>query len=236
MRPVCLEVCPGQGGSTRGLMDAGWDVIAVDNNAGHLARNPARWKVPGDAFDAIEAFAAEVDLIWAGFPCQDYCAGTRSMRAHGVETGHERLIGVGREALMASGRPWVMENVEGARSELRHPVMLCGSMFSLGAVDDDGTPLVVERHRLFESSEFLLAPFHFKHPRTRPVQVAGVYGGARSDKVAAREVRKGGYTPAGERVQCELLGGVDWMTATGRRLAIPPAYSAFLGAQLLAVA
>jgi hypothetical protein len=105
-KPICLEVCSGEGGSTRGLMNAGWDVIAVDNSRARLKRNPARWRVLGDAFDAIAAVGADVDLIWAGWPCQDYSAGTRAARAHGIDTGHKRLIAAGREAMAATGTPW----------------------------------------------------------------------------------------------------------------------------------
>lgn len=227
-RPVCLEVCAGEGGSTRGLMDAGWDVLAVDSDPNRLGRNPARWKVCGDAFDALNAFADRVDLVWAGWPCQDYSSGTRAMRSQGRDTGHERLIGVGREAMVATGLPWVIENVEGARSELRSPVLLCGSMFGLSALDDDGTPLVMRRHRLFESSQFLMAPEHMRHPVG--VQVAGSYGGARRDPIEARLVRHGGYVPSAG-VQARLLG-VDWMTQKGMMLCIPPAYSSFIGGQL----
>ena len=228
-RPICLEVCAGEGGSTRGLMDAGWDVIAVDDNPNRLKRNPARWTVLGDAFDAIAAMGADVDLMWAGWPCQDYSAGTRAARAHGINTGHRRLIAAGREAMQATGRPWVIENVEGARSELRSPIMLCGHMFGLSAIDDDGTPLVMERHRLFESSEFLLVPPHPKHPVG--VQVGGSYGGARRDKAEARNVRHGGYVPSAA-VQGRLLG-VDWMSQQGQYLSIPPAYSTYIGEQLI---
>jgi len=228
-KPICLEVCSGEGGSTRGLMNAGWDVIAVDNSRARLKRNPARWRVLGDAFDAIAAMGADVDLIWAGWPCQDYSAGTRAARAHGIATGHKRLIAAGREAMAATGTPWVIENVEGARSELRDPIMLCGYMFDLEALDDDGTLLFMERHRLFESSEPLVAHPHEKHPRG--VQVAGSYGGARRDKNEARHVRHGGYVPSAA-VQAQLLE-VNWMSQQGQYLAIPPAYSEFLGAQLL---
>ena len=229
-RPICLEPCAGEGGSTKGLMDAGFDVIAVDDNPNRLKRNPARWTVLGDAFDAIAAIGADVDLIWAGWPCQDYCAGTRAMRAQGRDTGHKRLIAAGREAMQATGTPWVIENVEGARSELRSPAMLCGRMFGLSAIDDDGTPLVMDRHRLFESSELLMVPPHLKHPAG--VQVAGAYGGARRDKDEARNVRHGGYVPSAA-VQAKLLG-IDWMSQQGLYLSIPPVYSEFLGAQLLA--
>lgn len=229
-RPVILEVCSGEGGSTRGLMDAGWDVIAVDDNPNRLKRNPARWKFCGDAFDALETMTVGVDATWAGWPCQDYCAGTRALRAAGGQSRHKRLIATGREAQQATGKPYVIENVEGARSELIAPVLLCGRQFGLTATDDDGTPLVMDRHRLFESSVFLMAPSHPSHDTT--VQVAGSYGGARRDKDEARRIRKGGYVPSA-KVQAQLLG-IDWMSETGMQLSIPPAYSQFIGEQLLA--
>ena len=211
-------------------MDAGFDVIAVDDNPNRLKRNPARWTVLGDAFDAIAAMGSEVDMLWAGWPCQGYSAGTRALRAGGGVSKHKRLIAAGREAMQATGIPWVIENVAGARSELRGPIMLCGSMFGLSATDDDGTPLVMERHRLFESNVFLIPPAHPRHPAG--VQVAGAYGGARRDKDEARNVRHGGYVPSAA-VQAKLLG-VDWMSEQGQYLCIPPVYARYIGAQLLA--
>jgi len=211
-------------------MDAGFDVIAVDDNPNRLKRNPARWTVLGDAFDAILRLGADADLLWAGWPCQDYSAGTRAIRASGGITGHKRLIAAGREAMQRTQTPWVIENVEGARSELRHPLMLCGRMFDLEATDDDGTPLVMDRHRLFESSVPLFHPFHKRHDPA--VQVAGSYGGARRDKDEARNVRHGGYVPSAA-VQAKLLG-VDWMTQQGQYLCIPPVYARYIGTQLLA--
>ena len=124
----------------------------------------------------------------------------------------------------------MIENVEDARSELESPVLLCGRMFGLGTVDEDGTPLVLDRHRLFESNLMLLAPPHAKHDRT--VQVAGAYGGARRDKHEARLVRKGGYVPKSLDVLRALLG-TEWMTEQGCFLSIPPAYTSFIGEQLM---
>src|SRR5205085_354746 len=101
-----LEPCAGEGGSTRGLMDAGWDVIAVDDDKNRLARNPARWKIHGDALDVLADLADYGHLIveqavilrpvatWAGWPCQDYSRGTAAIRAQGRETGYKRLIAV----------------------------------------------------------------------------------------------------------------------------------------------
>lgn len=100
--------------------------------------------------------------------------------------------------------------------------MLCGSMFGLTAVDDDGTQLHLQRHRMFETNWGLRQPAH-SHPKN--VQWAGAYGGARRDKVEARTVRKGGYVPPNLAVIRNLLG-TPWIK-TERYLfeAIPPAYT-----------
>lgn len=228
---TCLELCSGQGGSTAGIMRAGYTVTAVDTNANHLRRNPADHKIHGDAFEVLAEIGSHFDLVWAGWPCQDYSAGTRAARAHGIPTGHQRLISAGRTAMQANGKPWVIENVEGARSELNGPVTLCGTMFDLHATDDDGTPLIMLRHRLFESSHLLLAPEHRPHPKN--VQFAGSYGGARRNAHDARHERHGGYVPA-KHVQAAMLGiDSNWMTEQGQYLSIPPAYAELIASQLL---
>jgi len=229
-KPLILEVCAGEGGSTAGLLQAGWEVIANDNSRARLKRNPARLKVLGDAFDVLAAVGPHVAATWAGWPCQGYSAGTRSMRAQG-RSQHDRLIAAGRAAQAALGIPYVIESVDGARRELVDPILLCGRSFSLTAIDDDDTLLHLDRHRLIESSVPLRAPTHRKHDKA--VQVGGVYGGARKDKDEARHVRHGGYVPPDAGVQSDLLGGVEWMSTTGRYLCIPPVYAYFVGRQLL---
>lgn len=106
-------------------------------------------------------------------------------------------------------------------------------MFGLRTFDNDGTLLHLQRHRVFESNVPLTAPGPCVHPRG--AQWAGVYGGARKDKVEARTVRKGGYVPPDASVQSALLGGVPWMTGKGRRECIPPVYAQRVGTQLRAV-
>ena len=66
---------------------------------------------------------------------------------------HPKLIEEVRDMLTAWGGPWIIENVEGAKNELRNPVMLCGSMFGL---ESNGFHL--RRHRYFESNVPLTAP------------------------------------------------------------------------------
>ena len=155
------------------------------------------------------------------------------------------MIAATRELLALTGRPWVIENVELARSQMVRPVMLCGRMFGLEAEDADGLPLVLDRHRLFEANFLLDVPPHPKHDDR---QVAGVYGGSRRAKVpkgtpfdvaapldrhAARHERKGGYVPRSKAVQQRLLG-IDWMSVKGMQESIPPVYAQFVGMQLMA--
>jgi DNA (cytosine-5)-methyltransferase 1 len=185
----------------------------------------------------------DFDSIGASPPCQHASAGTRAQD----RSKYPRLIEPTRDLLVRIaaeyGIPYVIENVKGA--DLIDPIMLCGRMLGLGAIDEDGVYLVLDRHRLFESNLPLVAP---PHPEHTDVPVGGVYGGGRRakrregeslaevaprDRYEAKYVRKGGYTPRSRRVQQELLG-VDWMTVKGMQQCIPPAYTAYLGRQILA--
>lgn len=222
-----LDLFCGEGGAASGYHRAGFDVYGVDTSKARLERYPFP-STRGDALEYLVTYGHEFDVIHASPPCTGYSRGTVAI--HDRIDRYDRLIGATREALRMSDKPYVIENVEDARPELHNPVMLCGRMFGLGATDTDGTPLVLDRHRLFESNVMLLVPQHPKHDRS--VQVGGVYSGARRDKVEAREVRKGGYVPADLGVLRSLIGA-PWMSEQGWFLSIPPAYTEFLGRQLL---
>lgn len=210
-----------EGGAAAGYARAGFEVFGVDLDPKFAKRYPFEF-AQADALEFVAEHGHEFDAIHASPPCQAYSV---TKNSHGKE--HPMLIEQTREALIATGRPYVIENVVGA--PLLDPVMLCGRMFGLSAIDDDGTPLVMDRHRLFESNIDLVAPEHGVHDKA--LQVAGSYGGARRDKVEARHVRKGGYVPSA-KVQQELLG-IDWMTQHGMYQSIPPVYTEFIGRQLI---
>ena len=63
-----------------------------------------------------------------------------------------------REALESTGRPYVLENVADAAWDMRDPVTLCGCMFDLSTIDDDGVRIHLKRPRLFETNWPLTAP------------------------------------------------------------------------------
>jgi len=227
--PRMLDLFCGEGGAGMGYSRAGFDVVGVDNHSGRLERYPFR-SVNADALVFLAEHGHRFDMIHASPPCQGYSRGTAALPDR--LDRYDRLIAATRDLLEQTGRPWILENVEDAKPELHNPTLLCGRMFGLEAIDDDGTPLVLDRHRLFETSAdlALLVPPHMPHDRR--LQVAGVYGGARRDKVEARKIRKGGYVPPSLDVLRTLIGA-PWMSETGCFLSIPPAFTEHIGAQIL---
>ena len=168
LRALDLFCCAG--GVTKGLQQAGFHVTGVD-----ISRQP---NYCGDDFvlgDALE-FLRSADLsqfayITASPPCQAYSV----LRHAPGEHRDADLIGPTREALIRTGLPYVIENVEGARDRLINPIILCGSMFGLKT--PDGAELY--RHRLFEASFPLVAP-SCRH--RRGATVIGIYGGHFRDR------------------------------------------------------
>lgn len=200
-------------------------ITGVDTSPARLARYPFHG-VEADALDYTYTHGHRFGLLLGSPTCTGYSRGTAAIPDR-LER-YDRLIGTWRVLAEATGRPYVLENVADAAPELRAPILLCGRMFNLGTADVDGTPLVVDRHRLFESNLPLMQPEHLPHDRT--LQVAGSYAGARRDKAEARHVRRGGYVPSAD-VQRAMLG-VDWMSERGCQLSIPPVYTEWLAIQL----
>lgn len=192
-----------QGGASMGYYLAGFRVVGVD--AAPQPHYPFEF-VQGDAVQFILDHGAEFDLIGGSPPCQRY---TRAQRI--MQNDHPDLIGPTREAALAVGRPYIIENVEGAAAHLDNPVTLCGAMFGLRTY----------RHRLFESSLPLATKLHPRH--TAPVTKMG------------RPVRDGEFMHVvgnftGVALAREVMG-MPWATREGLREAIPPAYTRFLGEQ-----
>lgn len=216
-----LDLCCCEGGCSVGYARAGFEVVGVD------IEPQRRYPFEFHQADAMTFPLDGFDVVHASPPCQTY-----SVTRHTHSKEHPDLVGPMRERLVASGLPFVMENVPGA--PLLNYVELCGASFGCETTDDDGTPLVLKRHRLFESNVFFVAPpvCQCATYRRRGYSVGGVYGGGSSDRNHAREVRRGGYTPSKER-RAELIGA-DWMTMHGLSQAIPPAYTEWIGRQLMA--
>ncbi len=226
MRPRLLDLFSGAGGAAVGYHRAGFEVVGVD-----IASQP-HYPFESHQEDALEVLARSVDLrnryyygpvdaIHASPPCQAYSV----LRRANPGTSYPDLIGPTRELLKATGLPYVIENVPGA--PLERSIVLCGSMFNLGAGARQ-----LRRHRLFECSFVILQP-QCQHDG----EAIGVYGGGATGRytfangIKTREGRRGGYqgTIAERREAMEI----EWMNGREINQAIPPAYTEFIGAQLL---
>lgn len=169
------------------------------------------WDWRGHTFDAIHASP----------PCQDYSKAMRHLSGT-----YPRLIEPVRDSLAASGLPWIIENVAGAplpvQSDMfgRHGTELCGSMFGL-----EMAGLQIRRHRLFETSFPIAAPRGCDHslPAFNPHN-GGPRGRERIYEALGRR------DP--EKPWLEAMG-VEWMHRYEGREAIPPAYTEYIGRQLL---
>ena len=124
--------------------------------------------------------------------------------------GHPNLIRPTRIILDHLGLPYVIENVVG--SDVRPDITLCGHMFGLK----------LYRHRLFESNMLLMSPPHQRHiiPGSRaghwkPGQIISVSGNC-SPIALAREAM-----------------GIDWMNRNELAESIPPAYTEWIGQQII---
>ncbi|MGW7435667.1 class I SAM-dependent methyltransferase [Streptomyces sp. NPDC054849] len=210
-RPTLLDLCCCAGGAGRGYDRAGFDVTGVDI----VPRPNYPYKfVQADAVAYVLAHGHEYDAIHASWPCQYGAAITKGTNAHLRDT-YDNLLPAGREAMLATDRPYVIEN-----PEARADVVLCGTQF--------GLPIL--RHRRFEVHGWTpMAPPHTKHRgRVRGWRHGTYYPG---DYLAV--YGKGGGKATVPEMQAAL--GIDW-TDSHEELteAIPPAYTQFLGEQLAA--
>jgi DNA (cytosine-5)-methyltransferase 1 len=194
---------------------AGFDVTGVD--LVDQPRYPFEFH-QGDALAYLAEHGQEFDAIHASPPCQAYTSLSTSYAADAEP--HPELVDPTRNALIALGRPWIMENVPGA--PMPAAVMLCGTMFGLGI---DG--LQLRRHRLFEHHPAVPAwpPYSCAHRGG----TVGLYGDHLHGPAGAQ------YPDTARVALGSAVLGVDWMEWHGLTQAIPPAYTEHLGAALLAV-
>ncbi len=223
-KPRILDLFCGAGGAAMGYARTGFEVVGVDLNP--QRRYPFQF-IQGDALDFLwnPPFIRGFDAIHASPPCQAY-----SITKHTHKVEHPDLLGPTRELLKATGLPYVIENVVGA--DMPDSVICCGSHLCSAAKDEDGTRLFLKRHRQFEAN-FPLAgsPCDCATLKRDGWKIGGVYGGGSRDRHHAENVRHGGYTPS-KAVQQKLMG-IDWMTQKELNQAIPPAYTEFIGQQLM---
>jgi DNA (cytosine-5)-methyltransferase 1 len=127
-RPLIVDLYCKAGGAGMGYHRAAFDVLGVDIEP--QPRYPFSF-VQADALTFLAgAGLANVAAIHASPPCQLYSA-TRTMHSTRGKV-YPDLVEPTRAALMATGLPWILENVAG--SPVAPHVVLCGSMLGWGSL------------------------------------------------------------------------------------------------------
>lgn len=208
--PILLDLFCGGGGAAMGYHRAGFRVIGVD-----LEPQPSYpfEFVRADALAFLGRMPEGVVAIHASPPCQSASYLTQGTNSH---LEYPDLVEPTRRALEATGLPWVMENVPGAR--MRADLELCGEMFGLGVL----------RHRLFESNVPLVQPEHVPHRGL----VRGWRHGVYQDGPYVAVHGDGGSR--GTLLEWQEAMGIDWILLKPTLAqAIPPAYTELIGRQLM---
>ena len=219
MKMIDLYCCAG--GAAMGYHQAGFDeIIGVD-----IVDRP-NYPFEFVKMDALEflrtADLSDVSFIHSSPPCQCYSKLKHlSGNVEKWEETHVDLVAPTREALIKTGKPFVIENVEG--SPLINPIKLYGSQFP---------NLYTQRPRLFESNISLKEPVN---PKVKHKTGKLGYGPAEDGFITVAGIRP---QRGMNEVQTKLyygfaLGGIDWMSLEELTQAIPPAYTEFIGKQII---
>lgn len=207
--PRLLDLFCGAGGAALGYHRAGFEIVGVDSAP--QPRFPFEF-IQADAMELESDFLTSFDAIHASPPCQAY---SDLAARNGNADDWPRLIEPVREMLVATGKPYIIENVEGA--PLQNYIVLCGTMFP---------GLRVLRHRLFETNFIIPAPPHGRHPLVHTHDKRKRHYGKTDEWVDYVQVTGGGNSTI---AAARDAMGIDWMTKKEINEAIPPAYTEYVG-------
>jgi DNA (cytosine-5)-methyltransferase 1 len=205
-KPHLLDLFCCAGGAAMGYHKAGFEVIGCDIK--DQPNYPFKF-VKGDWKDVLNEYKDWADCFHASPPCQDY---SRTKSLH--ENEYPALIKEVRDAFKETGKPYIIENVLGAPME--NVIILDGIMFGLKVV----------RRRKFESNILLMMPGK------------GLKRGSVGAKNCTHKDFDGYYIVGGHQMgtleEWKQAMGIDWNIAREELAeAIPPAYTFFLGEQLM---
>lgn len=208
-KPKLLDLFCKAGGASMGYHWAGFEVEGVDIEP--QPHYPFKFYLA----DALEFPLEGYDAFHASPPCQGYM---NALNMPNVQTKYRdtpKLIEPVRELLLATGKPFVIENVPG--SPLEDFIILSGMMFNLKVI----------RKRWFECHGFdvglLPPPQSFKNARR-----AG-YIPYNKGETSQRNRLPQIWTKA----RASQAMQIDWMLLKELTQAIPPAYTELIGEYLL---
>ncbi|NEQ45664.1 MAG: DNA cytosine methyltransferase [Leptolyngbya sp. SIOISBB] len=209
-KPRLLDLFCCAGGAGMGYSNAGFEVVGVDIRP--QPRYPFAFH-QSDWQTFLDEHWQELDVLHASPPCQGY-----SVLKSLSKSNAPLLIPAVRAAFKATGKSYVIENVPGAKRDLVNPLTLRGNQFGLRVIRD----------RLFEVNPFLLSP-----------PLVPVNGSTKSHRGknrlhdGAEYITVTGHCFLVEEARRAM--GIDWMTQDELAQAIPPAYTQWIGEQLMRV-
>lgn len=153
-----------------------------------------------------------IQAVHASPPCK-----SENDLRHLSAVEHPNLLAPTLAALSSLGSPWIVENVASTR-QMPGALVLCGSEFGLRSGDR-----WLKRHRRFQSNMPLMGAGGCNCRGRRIGGVYGAGGGGQQNRGYKFHVAEG-----------REAMGIDWMPQSSLCQAIPPAYTQFIGEQLLA--
>lgn len=248
----CLDLFCGAGGASMGYNRAGFEMTGVDRS--FQKRYPFRF-IQDDAISYALAHGYEYDCIVASPPCQAHSNITPD------KSKHIDLIPQTRFVLQSLGLPYIIENVAGAKKAMRNPVMLCGADFGLKVyrhrLFESNVMLLVPPHVPHRDNTpragHAVSSAGFVSVTSGGTSLKGLTAGQLEDmqiwqgrtersRTSKPEtfhryispngfISVSGHFSAGDYVRFAM--GIDWMTNAELAQAIPPAFTEFLGKQLI---
>jgi DNA (cytosine-5)-methyltransferase 1 len=240
-RGVVLDAFCGAGGAAMGYHRAGWQVVGIDVKPQPHYPFPF---IQGDAIKVLDLLARGVAILTDTHadvrvsrrsiafthlspPCQLFCMYRNNPKVKAsTDERYVNLIPDAREGAVSLGLPYVIENVPGARSELRDPVQLCGTTFDTR----------VRRHRLFELGGWKLLYDNIEDEMPAPGCAHGKYTDrifpGSSNRPNGRTVCNVGEWRVPLDVQ-KVHMKIDWEVTTEEvSEMVPPVMTEFLGRKM----
>lgn len=208
-----LDLFCGAGGAAVGYYRAGFEVIGID----YLPQKHYPFEFhQADALAFLASYGSEFDVIHASPPCQRY---SRITRLSGIQGNHPDLLHLVINALIKSGKPYIVENVPDA--PMNNYLMLCGTMFGLH----------VFRHRFFMCNpSILISPASCNH-------YSRSSNGGKNGKQRHPEGKfitvTGSVSPISK---AKSAMGINWMNRSELVESVPPAYTEYIGKSILNLA
>lgn len=204
-----LDLFCGAGGASTGYHRAGFEVVGVDIKP--QPRYPFKFH-QADALEFLQRHQHEFDIFHASPPCQKY---SRITKISGKKN-YPDLLQPTIDALEETGKPYIVENVPGA--PMKNYLVLCGTMFGLS----------VFRHRHFMCNPpILISPASCNH------YDRSSNGGRNGDQKHpdAKFITVTGAVHPIEKAKKAM--GIDWMKREELVEAIPPAYTKWIGKEMI---